>query len=144
MALHRSHDGSLAATAVALVAAAKRPPVPRHGLFLSTSLGLGCLAVWAVRWEDALAVRVTSGRCVYGAGRRVFGCEAVGMRIGADVVLTFCNASAVSRSDIASITRRVARSSSDRQAFVIAPGRSRRSSSHKSGPAALAVATAAG
>ncbi len=47
------------------------------------------------------------------------------MRIGADVVLTFCNASAVSRSDVASITRRVALSSSDRHAFVIAPGRSR-------------------
>jgi len=28
-------------------------------------------------------------------------CEALRMRIGADVVLTFCNASAVSRSDVA-------------------------------------------
>jgi hypothetical protein len=54
------------------------------------------------------------------------------MRKGADVVLTFCNASAVSRSEVASITRRVALSLSDRHAFVIAPGRSRRPLSHKS------------
>jgi hypothetical protein len=59
-------------------------------------------------------------------------CEAFRMRRGADVVLTFCNASAVSRSDVASITRRVALSSSDRHAFVIAPGRSRRSLSQMS------------
>ena len=51
---------------------------------------------------------------------------------GADVVFTFWNASDASRSDVASITRRVALSSSDRHAFVIAPGRSRRSLSHKS------------
>ncbi len=31
-------------------------------------------------------------------------CEAVRVRVGVDVVLTFCNASAVSRSDVASIT----------------------------------------
>ena len=54
------------------------------------------------------------------------------MRMGADVVLTFCNASAVSRSDVPSTTRRVALSSSNRHAFVIAPGRSRRSLSCKS------------
>src|SRR2546428_3528631 len=44
-------------------------------------------------------------------------CESVHIRIGADVVLTFFNASAVSRSDVASIARRVALSSSDGHAF---------------------------